>query len=332
MNLLLASHRIGRLFGIDIHIAYSLYIIIALYTLQSLHAGFYAIILMLLLPVCILAHELGHSLVSQRYGVKVNRIVLHMLGGAAEIGGLIPGPRAEIIIALMGPIVSLCIAGLAYYLLRINPQHESSLLFYNLMYMNMFLALFNLLPVFPMDGGRVALATATLLAGPEKALKLVKPLSIAGIVILCGYGIYLTIMGNQSGMMLILIGLLVYFQGNQELQARMYAARYSSMQNTANTNYSHQSKRDASFKDIFSSKSKHTSDPENESIIASWKRKRREAKESREAKKKAERSELDRRVDEVLKKVKQEGIANLSPGEKAILQSASKKYKSDTKK
>ncbi len=329
MNLLLASHRIERIFGIEIHIAYSLYIIMGLFILQSAGSGIYGTLSMLLLPVCVLAHELGHSLASKKFGVKVNRIVLHMLGGAAEIGSLIPGPRAEIIISIMGPLVSLAIAGISYYMMLIIGNSPAVILFYYLMYMNTFLAIFNLLPVFPMDGGRIALAVVMLLKGPEKALKLVKPLSIAGVVLLCGYGVLQMLSGNQSGMMMILIGLLVYFQGNQELQARMYAARYSSMNDSWRTTDNKYS-QDATFTS-YTRKNKKTSaqtKEKSESILGSWLRKHREAKEKRE---KASRTELDERVDEVLKKVKEEGISSLSPGEKAILQSASKKYKSKRK-
>ena len=324
MNFLLASHRVGRIFGIEIHIAYSLYLIMGLFLLQSSNAGIYGMLAMLMLPVCVLAHELGHSVTSQKFGVKVNRIILHMLGGAAEIGSLIPGPRAEIIIAIMGPLVSLAIAMISYYLMYLVGNSPAAFLFYYLMYMNTFLAIFNLLPVFPMDGGRIALAIAILIKGPERALKLVKPLSIAGVVILCGYGLLQMSAGNQSGLMMILIGLLVYFQGNQELQARMYAARYNSMNDSWKSRYTQYSSKDATFSSPNKKKKTQDSSLNNESIIGTWRRKRREA---REAKKKANQTELDERVDEVLKKVKEEGIANLSPGEKAILQSASKKYK-----
>ena len=326
MNLLLASHRVGQIFGIEIHIAYSLYIIMGIFILQSTGAGIYGIISMLMLPVCVLAHELGHSLASKRFGVRVNRIVLHMLGGAAEIGSLIPGPRAEIIISIMGPAVSLIIAAVSYYLLLLTINTPAALLFYYLMYMNGFLAIFNLLPVFPMDGGRIALAIAMLLKGPEKALKLVKPLSIAGVVILCAYGLLQIAGGNQSGIMLILIGVLVYFQGNQELQARMYAARYSSLNDSWRNSYTSAPHKDATF--TRKSKAKPAK-PKQDSILESWKKKRQEA---RAAKNNKRRTELDDRVDEVLKKVKKEGIANLTPGEKAILQSAGKKYRSIFKK
>ena len=326
MNLLLASHRVGRIFGIEIHIAYSLYIIMGLFILQSAGVGIYGILSMLLLPVCVLAHELGHSLTSKRFGVRVNRIVLHMLGGAAEIGSLIPGPRAEIIISIMGPATSLIIAMVSYYLLLITSNSPAAILFYYLMYMNAFLAIFNLLPVFPMDGGRIALAIAMLLKGPEKAIKLVKPLSIAGVVILCAYGLLQVVGGNQSGIMMILIGLLVYFQGNQELQARMYAARYSSLNDSWKSSATNGRAQDATFSQKSHPKS---STPRQDSILDSWRKKRQQA---REAKKRKKKTELDDRVDEVLKKVKEEGITNLTPGEKAILQSASKKYKSIFKK
>ncbi len=330
MNFLLSSHKVGRILGIDVHIAYSLYLITGLFIMQYSQSGIYAVLSMLLIPVCVLAHELGHSVVSQKFGVRVNRIVLHMLGGAAEIGGLIPGPKAEILIAIMGPIVSLFIAGISLIMMIVLQNSPAIELFYYLTYMNTFLAIFNLIPVFPMDGGRIALATIMIFKGPEKALRFVKPMTIAGVALLCGYGALNMLSGNPNGLFMILIGVLVYFQGNQELQARMYAARYSSMHDTWQNSFKSDKHKDATYNSSNYNKSKKSSKDtfKEDSIIGAWRKKR---KASKEAKLKAKRTELDDRVDEVLRKVKEEGISTLSPGEKALLQSASKKYKKNFK-
>ena len=325
MNFLLSGHRIGKIFGIEIHLSYSLYLITGLFILLNAGGGIYPIIAILLIPACILAHELGHSLASQKFGVKVNKIVLHMLGGVAEISGLIPGPRAEIIIAAMGPLVSFLIAAICYIIGGNMPHSPVVQLFFYLTYVNVILGLFNLLPIFPMDGGRIALALIMLIKGPEKAFRYVRPMTIAGVIILCTLGILQILTGNTGGVFLLLIGIMMYRQGNQEIQARTYASRYSSM----NDNWRNQYYQSNSYNSS-TQKTKQNKVYED-SIFSSWKKRRQKLRKAREkaktSKRETEKTELDKRVDEVLKKVKTEGISKLTPGEKAILQSASKKYK-----
>ncbi len=116
----------------------------------------WGIALAVLLFACVLAHELGHSLLALRYGGKVASITLMLLGGVSELKGLPKKPSQEALIAALGPLVSLAIgvAGLGAYRLGGAPADVRFGLFY-LGEMNLILAVFNLLPAFPMDGGRV---------------------------------------------------------------------------------------------------------------------------------------------------------------------------------
>ena len=116
----------------------------------------WGLLLAVLLFACVLAHELGHSLVALHFGGKVASITLMLLGGVSELKGMPKKPGREALIAAMGPLVSLVIGlgALGLYRLVPGPADLRFGLFY-LGEMNVVLALFNILPAFPMDGGRV---------------------------------------------------------------------------------------------------------------------------------------------------------------------------------
>ena len=105
---------------------------------------------------CLLAHELSHALVARRSGVKVAGITLWLFGGVSRLDGEPKSAGAEALIAGVGPITSLVIAGIAYGLsLATTTAPLASDLFTWLAYINVLLALFNLVPAFPLDGGRL---------------------------------------------------------------------------------------------------------------------------------------------------------------------------------
>lgn len=122
---------------------------------------------------CVVLHELGHALTARRFGIRTRSITLLPIGGVAAVEKMPDDPRLEIVIALAGPVVSLAIA-LALYLFL---QATGSLVdlaelgvsggpfLQRLMIVNILLAVFNLLPAFPMDGGRVFRALLSLRLG-----------------------------------------------------------------------------------------------------------------------------------------------------------------------
>lgn len=106
----------------------------------------------------VLVHELAHSLYALRKGGQVADIVLLPIGGVSEITDLPKKPGQEAVMALAGPLTSLALGAVSFGLLRlVRPLHqfELSFAFFYLCYMNVSLGLFNLLPAFPMDGGRI---------------------------------------------------------------------------------------------------------------------------------------------------------------------------------
>lgn len=107
----------------------------------------------------IIFHELSHSLVARRFGIPMKGITLFIFGGVAEMSEEPPSAKAEFLTAVVGPIASLVFAALFYGILQAAeasgwPVAVNGVLFY-LVWINVLLALFNLLPAFPLDGGRV---------------------------------------------------------------------------------------------------------------------------------------------------------------------------------
>ncbi len=164
-----SSIRLGKVFGIEIGINWSLVFVFALITwtiatevlpidvpgqgaLAYWVAGvagsiaFYA---------CLLAHELAHALVARRYGVKVGGITLWLFGGVSRLDGEPPSAGAEGLIAGVGPLTSLAVALIALLLSLLPLPALVADLFAWLAFVNLALAVFNLVPAFPLDGGRL---------------------------------------------------------------------------------------------------------------------------------------------------------------------------------
>jgi len=161
---------LGKIIGIPINLDYSWFLILALLTwmlAQSyfpqefknwtqltywLIGGITSVIFFL----SILLHEIGHSILAKKYKIKVKRITLFVFGGVAEIAKEPPKSSAEFWIAIAGPITSFILAGIFYGLEKISAGNDYLIAtFRYLAYINFFLAAFNLIPGFPLDGGRI---------------------------------------------------------------------------------------------------------------------------------------------------------------------------------
>ncbi len=160
---------IGRLFGISIDLDYSWFLIVGLLTwmlavsyfpaeYHGWSAGEYwlvGFITAVLLFVSVLVHELAHSLVARHYGIDVPRITLFLFGGVSQIAEEPPGPAAEFWIAVIGPVTSLALAAFFWEIEPLLVAQPAQALAQYLAWLNLILALFNLVPGFPLDGGRV---------------------------------------------------------------------------------------------------------------------------------------------------------------------------------
>jgi Zn-dependent protease len=164
---------------------------------------------------CVLLHEFGHALVARRFGIETRRITLLPIGGVAELERSPDDPRAELWIAAAGPAVNLGIAGalalVGFALGSFATGGLLSVVLSGLVWANLLLGLFNLVPAFPMDGGRVFRALASKRVGQLRATQLAAKL---GRYLAVGFGIWGVFGGNP---VLVLVAAFVWFAAGREL-------------------------------------------------------------------------------------------------------------------
>ena len=218
-----SSLRLGRVLGITINLHWTWFIIFALITL-SLSFGFGAgnplwaritigVITSLLLFASVVAHELAHSLVAIKNGIPVKSITLFVLGGVARITREATHPATELVMAIAGPLSSLVLAGIFYgiwYQLWGDNRFDLDNPIFWLAWINLALALFNLVPGFPLDGGRVLRALLWWRMGNYKRATRIASLVGQGVAYLLIAGgiaiIFLTDLNPFNGIWLAFIG------------------------------------------------------------------------------------------------------------------------------
>ncbi len=169
MNSKNGNFRIGALFGIPFYVNFSWFLILALITWdygQQFGSWPLGLISALLLFASVLAHELGHSLVAQRQGIAVNSITLFIFGGLASLGEESKTPAGAFWVAIAGPLVSLALfVALTAVRLLTGASGAIAAMLGLLAAINLALALFNMLPGLPLDGGNVLKAIVWKITG-----------------------------------------------------------------------------------------------------------------------------------------------------------------------
>ncbi|MDQ7848937.1 MAG: site-2 protease family protein [Armatimonadota bacterium] len=214
--------RLGRLVGIPIFIHSSWFI--ALWVLSwSLAVAYYpqefpgllsptywamGIISALLLFGSVLVHELGHALIARRHGVRTRNITLFMFGGVAQIAAEPPTAEAELAIAAAGPLTSYGLAGLLWVGGRLAAGTALGAMVSYLAFINLLLATFNLIPGFPLDGGRMLRAWLWRRGGDlERATRTAAQGGQVVAVLFIGLGLVQIFRGAfVGGLWLVLIG------------------------------------------------------------------------------------------------------------------------------
>jgi Zn-dependent protease/CBS domain-containing protein len=236
------SFQIGKIIGIPIRIDISLLLILALFTwvfgtsdysIYGFVLGFKDVpislvgqlilgaVLSVLFFICVLLHELGHSYVTQRYGYKINGITLFIFGGVSQIEEMPREPRMELKIAVVGPLVSLLLGSIFYVLYLLFASLGGSLIPQigfvisgTLAFYNVTLGLFNLIPAFPIDGGRVLRAALARTIDYGRATRIA---ANVGKVLAIGMAVFGFL--YYFNIWLILIAVFVYIGASQEAQA-----------------------------------------------------------------------------------------------------------------
>ena len=246
------SFRIGRLFGIPILIHYSFILVIPLFawiigsqitlTTDMLNEIFLVpvdttlittgyipyllgTIVALGLFAGVLVHELAHSLVARQKGIRINSITLMIFGGIATMEEGVPDPKAELPMALVGPIASLVVglvcSGIVYTVPAVttNPAVAGVLIFIfgYLGVLNIILFAFNLLPAFPMDGGRVLRAWLAKRMPLHRATKIAADIGKGFAIVFGLIGLFF------FSPFLILIALFIYIGASMESTAVKYS-------------------------------------------------------------------------------------------------------------
>lgn len=169
------SWKIGTFAGIGVYVHATFLLLIAWVALLHWREGdelagiLEGIFFVLAIFGCIVLHEFGHALTARRYGIKTRDITLLPIGGLARLERMPEDPKQELFVALAGPAVNVVIAAILFVLLQLFGRAfpptrlenwewfylGAGSFIYNLMVVNIFLVIFNMIPAFPMDGGRV---------------------------------------------------------------------------------------------------------------------------------------------------------------------------------
>jgi Zn-dependent protease/CBS domain-containing protein len=229
------SLRLLRVKGIDIRVHITFPLILVWAAIQfgwlnglGMDGAIFGIIVTLLLFSIVVLHELGHSLAALRYGVPVKQIVLLPIGGVAQLARMPEKPAQEFVIAIAGPLVNVAlalvfaiIAPLAGFTLTMGSLSENILdlarasmssIFAYVFISNLFLAGFNLLPAFPMDGGRILRAILAARMSYPRATAIAVTIGQALAWLLGLYGFL------GGGFFIVLIAIFIFVGASQEGQ------------------------------------------------------------------------------------------------------------------
>jgi Zn-dependent protease/predicted transcriptional regulator len=223
------SFRVASIAGIDINVHVTFGLILVFGAVQwgvpyGPRGALFGALLMVVLFACVVLHELGHSLVARAFGIPVRHITLLPIGGVSQMEKNPKTPAHEFIIAGAGPLVNFLIAGLllvttdvastlektpaADLAKTMTPGLDTALLW--LFMANVFLAVFNLVPAFPMDGGRMLRALLATFLGITEATRIA---AAVGQLLAMALGLFGLLSGN---LLLVLVAVFIFFGAGQE--------------------------------------------------------------------------------------------------------------------
>lgn len=227
------SYRVGRIGGTDVKIHVTFLALVAWWAYSAWSDGgssaaLQAVVFLLALFSCVLLHEFGHILMARRFGVRTPDVILLPIGGLARLERMPDEPKQELLIAAAGPAVTLGIALALFGALQFLhtpfdvalPAPGRTGMAQELLRMNVYLLLFNLLPVFPMDGGRMLRALLAMRLGLQRATRIASRVGQAGAVVLGLWGLgFFSEWGFEPNLVLVLISVFVFLAAGAEAGA-----------------------------------------------------------------------------------------------------------------
>lgn len=222
------SLKLGKIAGIGIFIHWTFSILIAFIIFLNYKTGYttlqivWSLLFILCVFVTVLLHELGHALVAKNYNIKTRDITLLPIGGLARIEKIPERPLEELLVAFAGPMVNITLALITAFFIAVPETSEAfiatlskgvnaSNFFLHFLIVNLWLALFNLIPAFPMDGGRMLRAILSFKFKRHVATKIAARI---GQFLAFGF----IILGFFTNPFLILIGIFVFISAQMETE------------------------------------------------------------------------------------------------------------------
>jgi Zn-dependent protease/CBS domain-containing protein len=230
------SLNVGSIGGtaIRIHITFVLFLVwlaMVYYRQGGAEAAWQGTIFIVLIFLCVLLHELGHVFAARRYGVQTRDVTLWPFGGISSMERMPEKPSEELIVAVAGPAVNVAIASVLILFLwpHLNADNLAKLedpavsLAVKIAGANIILVLFNMIPAFPMDGGRVLRAILAMRMGNARATEMAATIGQ-------GFAVLFGVLGMFYNPMLIIIAVFIFLAASGEAtQAQLRAVAQSSL-------------------------------------------------------------------------------------------------------
>ena len=222
------SFKIATVAGTEVRIHVTFFILLAFVALQGMAGGqgwqgaVDAVLFVSAAFVCVLLHEFGHVFAARAYGIRTPDITLLPIGGMARLERMPKTPLHELVVAVCGPLVNVVIAATIYLLLGVglvmNPEYhfeQSGRFWEKLMAWNLLMVAFNMIPAFPMDGGRVLRAFLAMILDYGRATRWAATVG-QGIALVTA--LWMLLSGNVSPV-LLLIAFFIFMAAGQEAAA-----------------------------------------------------------------------------------------------------------------
>jgi Zn-dependent protease len=229
------SLKLGRFAGIDVYVHFTFLMLLAFLAFGqwrqsgNLMMAWMEVVILLAVFTCVLLHEFGHALAARQFGIRTRDITLLPIGGLARLDRMPDKPAQELWVAIAGPLVNVVIAAALLFAFALQGQLrlllQFSLALHNplamLFWWNLLMVAFNLLPAFPMDGGRVLRALLAMKLDYAVATRLAATIGQGMALVFALLGLLSLFRGVHLLMnpMMLFIALFVWIGASQEAEA-----------------------------------------------------------------------------------------------------------------